>query len=156
MTLLHWTCDRGNLEMLNALLKLSADPNIQVYFAFNDFIFMPRDWRLQGILFLSCLSFHKSVWNFTLANNFWTMKTRALIFHMSIPSGKTFQRVPTSFTLWPWPWSLNFFQKTLTLLINVEKWVLELLYFRWVFYVTRTLRGYQQFWPCDFDVWPTF
>ena len=83
----------------------------------------PWDWRLQGILFLSCLSFHKSVWNFNLANNFWTMKTRALIFHMGIPSCKTFQRVPTSFTLWPWPWSLNFFQKTLTLLINFEQWV---------------------------------
>ena len=34
----------------------------------------------------------------------------------------------------------------------------ELWYFTWVFYETRTLHGYQSFWPCDLDfgVWPTF
>ena len=37
-------------------------------------------------MFLSCLSFCKSVLNFNLANNYWTVKARALIFHMSILS----------------------------------------------------------------------
>ena len=105
MTLLHWTCDRGNLEMLNALLKLSADPNIQVYFAFNDFFYAPEIKDKRAFCF--CPVCH-SVWNFYLAKNFWTVKARALIFLMGIPSGKTFQRVPTFFTLWPWPLSLTF------------------------------------------------
>ena len=36
--------------------------------------------------------------------------------------------------------------------------MLELWYFTCVFYETRTLHGYQHFWPCDLDlgVWPTF
>ena len=35
-------------------------------------------------------SFCHSLWNFNLANNFWTVNARALIFHMSIPCDKTF------------------------------------------------------------------
>ena len=62
---------------------------------------------------------------FNLANNFWSVSARALIFHMSIPCDKTFQWVPIFFTLWPWPWSLTHFLKTLTLLITFEQWVLE-------------------------------
>ena len=133
-----------------------------------------RDRRSGGILFLSCLSLCHSVilsfcnsvilsfcpplWNFNLANNFWTVSARALIFHMSIPCNKTFQWVPLFFTLWPWPWSLTYFLKTLTLLITLEQWVLELWYFTWVFLVTRPFSGYHYFLPCDLDlgVWPTF
>ena len=45
-----------------------------------------------------------------LANNFWTVSTRAFIyFKMSISSDKTFLWVPTFFTLSPWPWSLAYF-----------------------------------------------
>ena len=36
------------------------------------------------------LSFCPPLWNYNLANNFWTVNARALIFHMSIPCDKTF------------------------------------------------------------------
>ena len=88
--------------------------------------------------------------NFNLAYNFWTVSARALIFHMIIPCDKTFQWVPLFFTLWPWPWSLTHFLKTLTLLITVELWVLELWYFTWVLLVIRPLSGYHYF----FTLWP--
>ena len=126
-------------------------------------IFLPPRLKIGGILFLSCLSFYhsvilsiyNSVWNFSLANefstmstralifhmitwvifvtrhshgyqhfwpcdldlgvwptfwklnlayNFWTVSARALIFNMIIFCDKTFLRVSTSLTLWPWPW----------------------------------------------------
>ena len=79
--------------------------------------------------------------NFNLANNFWIVGARALIFLMSIPCDKTFQWVPLFFTLWPWPWSLTYFLKILTLLITFEQWVLELQYFTWVFLVIRPFVG---------------
>ena len=56
-----------------------------------------------GKLFLFCLSFCHSLWNFNLANNFWRVSARALIFHMNIPCDKNFPWVPLFFTLWPWP-----------------------------------------------------
>ena len=85
---------------------------------------------------------------------------RALIFHMYIPCDKTYPLVPLFFTLWPWPWSLTHFLKTLTLrhVITFEQCVLELWYFTWIFLVLRPFREYQHFWPCDLDpgVWPVF
>ena len=87
------------------------------------------------------------------------MSVRALIFHMSIPCEKTFPWVPLFFTLWPWPRSLTYFLKNLTLLITFEHWVLELWYFIWVIIVTRSFQRYQHFFlPYDLDlgVWPTF
>ena len=93
------------------------------------------------------LSFCPPLWNFNLANNFWTVSARALIFHMSIPCDKTFPWIPLFFTLWPWPWSLTYFCKTLTLLITFEQWVLELWYFTWVFLVIRPFCWYLTFWP---------
>ena len=80
------------------------------------------------------------------------MRARALIFHMSIPCDKTFLRVPFFFTLWPWPWSLTHFVKTLTLLITFEQWVLELWCFTWVFLVIRPFCEYHYFLPCDLDL----
>ena len=71
------------------------------------------------------LSFCPSLWNFNFATNFWTVSSRALVFHMSIPCDKTFSWVPLFLTLWPWPWSLTHILKTLTLLISFEQWVLE-------------------------------
>ena len=87
--------------------------------------------------------------NFNLANNFWTVSARALIFHMSIPCDKTIVFYPVTMT---------HFWKTLTLLITFEQWVLEPWYFTWVSLVMRPFRGCHYFWPCDLDlrVWPTF
>ena len=78
--------------------------------------------------------------NFNLSYNFWTVSARALIFHMSISCDKTFQWVPLFMTLWPWPWSLTNFLKTLTFLITFEKWVL---YCTWTFLVTRSSYWYK-------------
>ena len=47
--------------------------------------------------------------NFNLANIFWTVSDRALIFHMNIPCDMTFPWIPLFFTLWPLPWSLTHF-----------------------------------------------
>ena len=104
------------------------------------------------------LSFCHSLWNFNLANNFWTVNARALIFHMRIPCDKTFLWVPFFFTLWLSPWSLTHFLKTLNLLITFEQWVLELWYFIWVYLVIRPFRGYNYFsaWDLTLEIDPFF
>ena len=122
----------------------------------------PRDRRLGGILFLSCLSFCHyvilslsfchSLWYFNLANNFWTVNARALIFHISISCDTTFPWVPLLLTLWPWPWSLTHFLKNFNLPNNFWTAMLNLWYFTWVFFVIRTFRWYHYFWPCDLDL----
>ena len=78
-------------------------------------IFMPPRSKIGGTAFLPCLSlshsiilsFCKSVWNFSLANNFWTASAIALIFHMSIPLARPFCRHPHFWTcdlhLGVWP-----------------------------------------------------
>ena len=75
----------------------------------------PHDWRSGGhiVFVLSVIpSFCPPLWNFNLANNFWTVSARALIFHMNISCDKTFPWVPLFFTLWfdlgVWPifWNL--------------------------------------------------
>ena len=67
------------------------------------YIFLPPRSKIEwggGYCFLE---------NLYLANNFWTVSSRALIFHISIPCVKTFQCVSTFFTLWPLSWSLTLF-----------------------------------------------
>ena len=58
--------------------------------------------------------------NFNLANNFWTVSVRALIFHMSISCHKALQWVPLFF--YPVTLTLKFnpIFKTLTLLITFD------------------------------------
>ena len=89
---------------------------------------------------------------------FWkiTLGVRAVIFYISIV--KALLWVPILLTLWPWPWSLIYILKTLTLLITFKQWVLELLCFTWVFFVKRLYCGYQDFLICDLDLgfWPIF
>ena len=77
-----------------------------------------------SILFLSCLSFHNSVWKFNLANNFWTLSTKALIF-IFIYEYFYWQDISLGsniFAHWLWPWSLANFLKTLSfnLLLTVS------------------------------------
>ena len=68
--------------------------------------------------------------------------------------------VPLFLTLWPWPYSLTYFFKTLTLLITFEQWdsAWLLWYFtcHWVFYSSKPFRVYKHFWHCDLDlgIWP--
>ena len=61
--------------------------------------------------------------NFNLANNFWTLRARTILF----------------FTLWPWSLIFFFLYKTLTLLITFKQWVIDLWYFIWIFPLIRTL-----------------
>ena len=62
--------------------------------------------------------------NFKLSNNFWTVSARALIFHMSISLP-----IPTFLTLLPWPWSLTYFLKILTLLITARALIFHMSYY---------------------------
>jgi hypothetical protein len=72
------------------------------------------------------LEFDLLIKNFNLDCNFWLVGAGAFIFHMCIPSGKTFHLIPW---LWPsycLPWTLTFFSKTLTLVITFDWCVVEL------------------------------
>ena len=64
------------------------------------------------------LKFDLLLKNFNLGYNFLTRSDRAFILHMCIPCDKTFHMVPYFLTSWPWPWSLTYFCKTLTLAIT--------------------------------------
>ena len=60
--------------------------------------------------------------NFNLDHNFLTRSDMAFILHMRLPCDKTFHMVPQFLTLWPWPWSLTYFWKPLTLAIHIYDW----------------------------------
>ena len=62
------------------------------------------------------------------------------------------------FDLWPWPWSMTYFWKTLALVITFLPEVIGFSYCTCVFPVTRPFTWYHNFWLCDLDleVWPTF
>jgi hypothetical protein len=107
---------------------------------------------------LATLVFGLLIKNFNIGHNFWMVCTRALIFQLSISCDKTFLWVPKVLTLWPWPWCLMCLLKMLSLAITFEWYVLGLLYFTWVFLVTKPFHRYQNFWSCDLDlgVWPTY
>jgi hypothetical protein len=120
----------------------------------------PRIERLGAYSFwparlFVCLSVCK---NFNIGHIFWMVNDRAFIFHMCVPYDRSFLLIPKSLTLWPWPWSLTHFPKTLTLGISFEWHLIGLSYFIRVFLMTRPFYWYHNFWPCDFDleVWPTF
>ena len=93
--------------------------------------------------------------NFNLGHSFLTRRGRAFIFHMYIPYDKTFPSEP-KFLTW-WPWSLTYFQKTLTLAIGSEPEEVGLSYFTCAFLVARPSMRYHDFWPSDLDLvgWPT-
>ena len=157
------TCDTPNTERLAVELSIPVLKCQILRTNFGDTckIFKgPRTWPWSLTNFFE---------NFNLANYFWTVSAKALIFHMNITHDNTFQLVPLFFTLWPWPWSLTNFLKTLTLqlrslrgyhyfytmtltlefdpfffenlnLDTLKHWVLELLYFTWIFPVIRPSR----------------
>ena len=94
--------------------------------------------------------------NFNLGHNFLIRSDRAFILHMCIPCDKTFHLVPKFLT--PWPWSLTYFWKTLTLAITFLPEVRGLSFCICIFLVIRPFTWYRKFWPCDLhlEVWPTF
>ena len=74
---------------------------------------MPLWSKIRGhivfVLFV-ILSFYESVRNFNLADNFWTVKAKALVFHISIPSDKTFPYLQC----WPCDLDLGFLNLNLS------------------------------------------
>ena len=64
---------------------------------------------------------------------------------MCIPCGLTFHRVPYFLTLWPWPWSLTYFWKTLTVDITLKPDEIGLSYCTCVFLTTITFTWYHSF-----------
>ena len=104
------------------------------------------------ILNLLTLTFDLLFKNFNLGYNFWMVSTRALVFHMYVPYDKTVPWVPQFLTSWPWPWSLTYFSKTLTLAITFERQVMGLSYYTCVFLMTSPFYWCQNFWPPDLDL----
>ena len=119
--------------------------------------------KIGRILFLSFLlfrpsfipSFCQSVWNFNLANNFWIVRARALIFHLSISKRKSF------------PWALTFLTFRLDLGLLFEKFNLAntfwtmiagALIFHMRLFWYKSFHEYKHLWACDLDpgMWPTF
>ena len=94
-----------------------------------------------SVILSSCPHF----WNFNLANNFWTVSVRVWYFTRIFLMIRPF-RGYLILPLWPWPWSLTYFLKTLlTMLITFEQWVLELWYLTWVLSVARPFCVYHYF-----------
>ena len=59
------------------------------------------------------LTFDLLLKKFNLGHSFLTRRGRVFVLHMYIPCDNTFSWM----TLWPWPWHLTYFYKTLTLAI---------------------------------------
>ena len=117
-------------------------------------------WYFTWVFLLVPLFFTLSPWpwslthfleNFNLANNFWTVSARALIFHMSIPCYKTLPWVPLFFTLWPWPWSLTHLLKT-TLAYYFWTVSARALIFHMSIPCGKTFLRFHYFLPCDLDL----
>ena len=99
------------------------------YFFFKNVKLANYFWTVRSRTFMfhlgtnNCdldLGIYLLVENFNFVINIWIVSAKALIFHMSIFSIRTFLWVPTFLTLWPWPWSLAYVLNTLTLLIKFE------------------------------------
>ena len=107
------------------------------------------------------LSFCPPLWNFNLDNNFWTVSSRALIFHISIPCDKTFQWVPFFFYSFTYTFEFDPFLNFENFNLSNNFWTvvaLELCYLTRIFLVIRPFRRYHYFLPCDLNlgVWPIF
>ena len=56
----------------------------------------------------------------------------------------------------PWPWSLTYFSKTLTLVITYEPRETGHAYFTCIFLGTRLFTSYHNFRPSDLELWITY
>ena len=96
--------------------------------------------------------FSLSPWNLTFfqnfniatCNKFWIVCSKVLIFRKSIFCKEAFSWVPTSLTLWPWPWILRLpFEKINCFAYNIS--VLQLWSATWIFLVIRSSVGTKLF-----------
>ena len=101
---------------------------IDIWWKFEHFIMEDRG---GGAYFIkSCLSFCESPWNFNLSNTVWTLGSFTWVFLVARPFHGNQQ-------IWPWPWSLTYFLKYLTLLITFK----QIWYFIRVFLVAKSCMG---------------
>jgi hypothetical protein len=92
---------------------------------------------------LLTLTFDLIIENINIGYIFWLVSTKALTFHMSVSYDKTFLWMPTNMTFLPL--CLTHLSKTFTMAIIFEWYILGLLYFTWVFLVTKPYHGYKRF-----------
>ena len=91
--------------------------------------------------------------NFNLANNFWIVGARALIFSHEYHMRQELSVSTNGFDLVTLTLVFDLLcENLLTFLITMELWGLELWYVIWVFLVTEPFHGYQYFLPCDLDL----
>ena len=110
--------------------------------------------RLANVVALPSVS-ASVAWTENLTLAITTKPDRAFILHLCI-----FVTRPLTWdhNFLPWPWSLTYFWKTLTLAITFKPEDVRLSYCKCVFLVTRPFTWYHNYWPCDLDleVCPTF
>ena len=122
--------------------------------------FPQRSWKLQphtkrkGYIY----GFYCKTAPFLASLDKYAQGANVVALPSALACDKTFHMMPKFLTLWPWPSSLTYFWKTLTLAINFKPEVIELSYCICVFLVTRPFTWYQNFLPCDLDleVWSNF
>ena len=93
----EWTCMKL-LVLGKQMIKISKVTYIPVFLFCitctcinNICLLCPPEIDYRGHIVFASLSFCPPLWNFNLANNFWTMNARALIFHMNIPCDRPFR-----------------------------------------------------------------
>ena len=116
-TMCPWTWIFKTLTLQIAFEQWVLRPFKLIFFVTRTF------WKYQ--MFLPCRR--------DLANSFWSVSARALIFHMGIPCDKIFPCIPTFFTLWHWTRSFAYFLNKLSMLITWQQWVLGFSYFTSIF-----------------------
>ena len=85
---------------------------------------------------------------FYLADNFWPVNARAMIFDMSISSENPFPLLPTFLSLWPWRCSLTYFLENFNFANDflTLRVIFFIFYINTVFHLIRSLCGYLTFW----------
>ena len=116
-----------------------------------------EDWGHIVFVLSVIMLFCPPLWNFNLANNFWTVSARALIFQIN----SLWQNLSVgTIIFYPVPLTLEFdpFFENFYLTNNFWAASARALVFKWVFFVTRLFHGYHNFVPRDLDlgVWPIF
>lgn len=112
---------------------------------------IPKTRSLHGYqhFWSSCdLDFDLFLEIFYLADNFWPVNARAMIFDMSISNENPFPLLPTFLSLWPWRCSLTYFLENFNFANDflTLRVIFFIFYINTVFHLIRSLCGYLTFW----------
>ena len=94
-------CPVCHSVILSSSLNLTFEPWVLELCDFTWEFLVIRPFRMYHYILPLTLEFDLFFENFYIANNFWTVSGRALMFHMSIPCDETFPLLPLFLTLWP-------------------------------------------------------